>query len=503
MGHLPDQCCCGSGCNGWWFEGQPSSGFEGNIIDGSDKLSCNRFDDCDGDGNFDDAVDCACPLIDGQPNLCCGPAVPDKIVIDSSVLWDFGWFRDPVNLTCQDDSSIVDPPVASYNCPDRNFTVWEPDTSWQWVTGGAITNLELKLSPFSDPNVGEMEQGCCAKYYYGSVAVDGPTSPGVAANPWGFTLPSTDCGPQTVLEPPPKLRAYARMVMMFRGEGPNTVTPTVHPRMTLITVLDIYIGLDGHGEGWSGFSQLGEGEHTHPVNLFNFTSVYVDGCNCNGWGYAEPPSEVEGQDVIHILDTVDWSNNVKVTSEGGQGYWHYAHEHPGSPDNTYTVDYGTAYVGPGSNVCGCDTRGPDPFCCPDDPTYTLSSYSGCSSLVLSGCTGGCAFPPPWTLGARFNDGNWSCAKSGPNVWTSAFDADFTVGGFGDNQPLPANNNKSFGCINMSCIDPCDSGDADFGQTENVKGAFRSAGPAVRFPNCGLRDFQITYPGYPGVESPVT
>jgi len=505
MGHLPDQCCCGSGCNGWWYDGLPSNGFEGNEIDGSTKDDCNRWDDCDGDGNFNDPVDCACKLIDGEPNLCCGPAVPAKITINSSVLWDFGWYRDALNLTCQADPSIVDPPSASYSCSGRNFTVWEPDTSWEWITGGSISNLELELSPFSDPQDGEMAQGCCAKYYYGSVAVDGPNAPGVADNPWGFSLPpEAYCGPQYVYEAPPKLRAYARLVMQFRGEGPNGVIPTVHPRMTLLTVLDIYIGLDGHGEGWSDFGKLSESEYTHPVNLYNFTSVYVDGCNCNGWGYIEPPAEVDGQDVVHILDTVDWSNNVKVTS-GSQGYWHYAHEHA-DPDNTYTVEYGRAYEGGGTNVCSCGPAGRDPNCCPEEPTYTLSSYSGCESLVLTGCTGGCSFPQPWTLNAGYRDGNWSCASNGTKVWTTAERADFYyVGQLStfQNQPIAANDDTSFNSVAIGCVDPCGSY-GDTGQTHIVRGGFRGGiAPAQVFPNCGLRNFQITYPGYPGVESPTT
>ena len=510
MGMNPDFCCCGVGCNGWWHDGQPSSGFEGNIIDGSEKLSCNRWDDCDGDGVPETYVDCACPTTpDGEPNICCGPGVPDVINISSSVLWDFAWRRTALNLRCQGAGIGVplDPPTVSYDCTDRNFTQWEP-TSWEWRAGGSISGLQLELSVDGDTNAGEMPSGCCAKYYYGSVALDGPTAPGLNDNPWGMDLAglaTVDCGPQLHYSAPPKLRAYGRLLMMFRGEGPNEVVPVVHERLTLLTRLDIIIGLDGYGETWGGSivgNRLPEYKRTTPVSLFNFTSVFTDGCNCNGFGYIEPPAEVEDQPVIHILDTVDWSNNLKVVE---QSFWNYAHPHPIAADNTYTIDYGRSYSGSGTNVCGCGSARADPNCCPDEPLYTIASYSGCDDIFLPNCTGGCANPKPWALGHAVIGANFSCANDGHHVWTTNEKLDWSGppsvyngegGPFGG---VAANDGTSWESILGGCTDPCGA-HGDTGQTHTVVGGFKAGGAPVNFPTCGLRNFQIQYPGYPGVEN---
>ena len=489
-------CCCSGGCNGYIDEdGEPSNGFGSGV---AGKADCNRTDDCDGDGFAETTTMCGCEN-DLEDSDCCGPSVPDYVLINSNVYWDWGWFRKALSATCQGTAAPADPPSVSYNCNEQNIRVWEHDDGgWDWVQSEAITNLKLELNnAIADPGDGEMAPGCCAKYYYGSMEIDGPTRKGFNTNPWG--LPSIGWDSALSYQAPPKLRVVGRLVLQFKGKGPNDEIPVIHPTVACLAKLSLWIGLDGYGttyhecvanNGWQS------GTFSQAAFLVNLSVVNVVGCSCNGMGYLPPtdPTDPGDEPLVHVLDTIDWGNNLK----GDWGsFWHYAWPHPTNPDSTGTATWGTT---PGrGGVCGslgtCPVTG--------SPFY-LSAFSGCSDISLANCTSGCADPEVWWRPAGAIDGNWSCKRPGTYVWTTFEDQDGATDiNYGD-QPNPDNTDTSWQCYLYENNNPCHTtGSAHTGPTFQVRGGFRGkfGAESIVFPNAGLKDLQIEFPGYPGVEYP--
>ena len=480
-------CCCSAlgGCNGWWSDPdfppqEPSSGFEGG-----DVKSYNGIPRC----KRPDGTDCG---VEDDPTNCCGPAVPATISVTATTWWDFMWARAPFGLSCQSALAPDDPPEPIPHCGQQTWTVWEGGEGWGWVEGGGLNitlahDNEAALAA-GDTSPGEMPPSCCSHYYYGSAALGGPSRPAFSTNPWGYETHQFTCSgeppEQVAYQPPSSLRAYCRMVLTFKGEGPNG--QGVQPRIVLQAKLELYIGLSGFTQGTTGADhwidgitngKLPESYRVGVAELYGGASVDVDSCNCSGMG-------TDGDDVgTNVIDKIDWGYQPTGA------YWNYAWPHPTAADDVDYAVYGTSTYG--TPPCGSDCTA---------ETFALHAFSCCTDANPLSCPIG--LPPSDCQGqapyCRTTAGifNYSRKRHGLHVWSTADKA------WGDSyrkhyegSEFGPNNETSWHCWYYHTNNPCqDIRDCPLSSdysiaTARIKGGFVSAAPTF-FPSPGLRDFLI-------------
>lgn len=485
-------CCCqpNGGCNGWWTDPnyppqEPSTGFEtGDVKELNGTARCTR----------PDGTDCG---VEDDPKNCCGPAVPGAISVTATTWWDFMWSRQKFGLTCQGGPLAPDdPPEPIPHCGQQTWTVWEGEEGWTWVEGGGLNvtlvrDNEAALAA-GDWSSGEMRPSCCAHYYYGTAFLGGPSRPAFSDNPWGYESHQFTCSggsPQTQYSPPSSLRAYCRMVLTFKGEGPNGHIPFVQPRIFLQAKLEIYFALDGFTSGSTGADHwidgitngnLPEDVRVGVAELYGSASVDVRACNCTGIG------EVGDDAGVNVMDKIDWG--LQPTG----AYWNYAWPHPTVWDDSDTSHYGS--VGSGSAPCGTGSG----QCTAE--TFTLQAYSCCTNANPATCPDS---PPPSNCWPQVphcrtvaNIYNHSRRRHGLHCWSTADDrwADGYRKRY-DGSQYGHNDDTSWHCWEYATANPCQNirdcplSTVESIATARVKGGFVSNAP-IFFPNPGLRDFMI-------------